>query len=73
MTAREAMAECLADCGIPPEVREQILACEGCIGRQLCLLNRARATLMHDLHQAQRRIDLMDLLIDSLKKEYKER
>ena len=63
----EAFAACLKDCGVRPEIRERILACEGCRSRQLCLLGRERSFLLEDLHRAQRRIDLMDLLIDSLK------
>ena len=60
----EAFAACLKDCGVRPEIRERILACEGCRSR---LLGRERSFLLEDLHRAQRRIDLMDLLIDSLK------
>ncbi len=68
-TSKEELAACLKDCGVRPEVREQILACGSGKGRQLCLLGRERASLLDDLHQAQRRVDLMDLLMDSLKEE----
>lgn len=77
-TSKEFLAECLKECGIKPDKREEILSCEekGCRNYQLCLLGKQRAILLKYLHQAQRRIDLIDLLIDSLKKseeKYKER
>ncbi len=72
MDAKEALASCLRDCGVRPEILEQIVACGCCRSRQLCLLGRERASLLEDLHQAQRRLDLMDLLMDSLKQENKE-
>lgn len=70
-TSKENLAECLKVCGIRPDMREEILSCEekGCRSYQLCLLGKQRAILLENLHQAQRQIDLMDLLIDSLKKD----
>ena len=69
-TPEEELAHCLKECGVRPQAREQILACaqEGDAERQLRLLGRQRQTLLEDLHRAQRRLDLMDLLIDSLKR-----
>lgn len=68
---KENLAECLKVCGVKQDIRDEILSCEekGCRSYQLCLLGKQRAILLENLHQAQRRIDLMDLLIDSLKKD----
>lgn len=67
----QMLADCLKTCNMPSEVREQILACAGkeCRSRQLHLLTGQRVRLLGDLHQAQRRIDLLDLLIHTLRKE----
>ena len=61
MDTWEDLADCLRTCGVGPEDREEILACGETDGaaRRLRLLDRQRA---------QRRLDLMDLLIDALKK-----
>ncbi len=71
--SKEGLADWLQACGIAPEIRGQILACMGSPCRQLCLLGRERSVLLRDLHRLQRRLDLVDLLIDSLKHEDKER
>ena len=68
-TSKEELAGFLRDCGVQPEALSQILACEGCKSRLLCLLSKERSSLLDDLHQAQRRLDLMDLLMDLLQKE----
>lgn len=64
----EAFAACLKDCGVRPEIRERIPGREGCLEppASACWAGND-AFLLEDLHRAQRRIDLMDLLIDSLK------
>lgn len=64
--SKDDLVDCLKNCGVPPEMRKEILACEECRSRQLCLLGQERSILLEKLHQAQRRIDLMDLLIASL-------
>ena len=71
--SKEQLAGCLKECGVRPQAREEILACaqEGGLGSQLCLLGRQRAQLLDDLHRAQRRIDLMDLLIHTLEEDRK--
>lgn len=71
-TSKEDLASCLRDCGVQPETVEQILACDCCRNRQLCLLGKERSSLLENLHQAQRRLDLMDLLIYLLQNEEKE-
>lgn len=70
MDTWEELADCLRTCGVGPEDREEILARgeAGGAARRLRLLDRQRAALLEDLHRAQRRLDLMDLLIDALKK-----
>lgn len=70
-TSQEELADYLTACGVGRMAREQILACprDGGGVRRLNLLGQQRAILLEELHRAQRRIDLMDLLIDALKKE----
>ena len=70
--SKEDLASFLRDCGVPPETVAQILACDCCRSRQLCLLGKERSFLLENLHQAQRRLDLMDLLIYLLQTEEKE-
>lgn len=69
--SEEELADCLKRCGVRREEREQILACgrEGSAARQRCLLSRQRGRLLEELHRTQRRLDLMDLVLDSLERE----
>ena len=78
-TSKEDLASCLRDCGVQPETVEQIargsahrILKDHTARRQLCLLGKERSSLLENLHQAQRRLDLMDLLIYLLQNEEKE-
>lgn len=68
-TSEIEITDCLKACGVATDVQERILDCarKGRTGNELCLLGQQRAVLLDALHLAQRRIDLMDLLISSLK------
>ena len=65
----DELTDRLQDCGVTVQAQQEIIDCAkaGRTEKELRLLGRQRAGLLDALHQAQRRIDLMDLLIQSLK------
>lgn len=70
MDGSEAALRCsLRDCGFPEEAAAQYLAWarQGNIGALLGLLYRQRKAAMEALHGAQRRVDILDYMIRSLR------
>lgn len=70
MEGSEAALRCsLRDCGFPEEAAAQYLAWarQGNTGALLGLLYRQRKAAMEELHGAQRRVDILDYMIRSLR------
>lgn len=70
MDGSEAALRCsLRDCGFPEEAAAQYLAWarQGNTGALLGLLYRQRKAAMEVLHGAQRRVDILDYMIRSLR------
>lgn len=70
MEGTEAALRCsLRDCGFPEEADAQYLAWarQGNTGALLGLLYRQRKAAMEELHGAQRRVDILDYMIRSLR------
>ncbi|WP_454940529.1 hypothetical protein [Evtepia sp.] len=70
MEGTEAALRCsLRDCGFPEEAAAQYLAWarQGNTGALLGLLYRQRKAAMEELHGAQRRVDILDYMIRSLR------
>ncbi len=70
MDGSEAALRCsLRDCGFPEEAAAQYLAWaqQGNTGALLGLLYRQRKAAMEELHGAQRRVDILDYMIRSLR------
>lgn len=70
MEGSEAALRCsLRDCGFPEEAAAQYLAWarQGNTGALLGLLYRQRKAAMEALHGAQRRVDILDYMIRSLR------
>lgn len=70
MDGTEAALRCsLRDCGFPEETAAQYLAWarQGNTGALLGLLYRQRKAAMEELHGAQRRVDILDYMIRSLR------
>lgn len=70
MDGSEAALWCsLRDCGFPEEAAAQYLAWarQGNTGALLGLLYRQRKAAMEALHGAQRRVDILDYMIRSLR------
>ena len=70
MDGSEAALRCsLRDCGFPEEAAAQYLAWarQGTTGALLGLLYRQRKAAMEELHGAQRRVDILDYMIRSLR------
>lgn len=70
MDGSEAALRCsLRDCGFPEEAAAQYLAWarQGNTGALLGLLYRQRKAAMEALHGAQRRVDVLDYMIRSLR------
>lgn len=70
MDGTEAALRCsLRDCGFPEEAAAQYLAWarQGNTGALLGLLYRQRKAAMEELHGAQRRVDILDYMIRSLR------
>ena len=70
MDGTEAALRCsLRDCGFPEEAAAQYLAWarQGNTGALLGLLYRQRKAAMEVLHGAQRRVDILDYMIRSLR------
>lgn len=70
MDGSEAALRCsLRDCGFPEEAAAQYLAWarQGNTGALLGLLYRQRKAGMEVLHGAQRRVDILDYMIRSLR------
>lgn len=70
MDGSEAALRCsLRDCGFPEEAAAQYLAWarQGNTGALLGLLYRQRKAAMEALHGAQRRVDILDYMIRSLR------
>lgn len=70
MEGTEAALRCsLRDCGFPEEAAAQYLAWarQGNTGALLGLLYRQRKAAMEALHGAQRRVDILDYMIRSLR------
>ncbi len=70
MDGTEAALRCsLRDCGFPEEAAAQYLAWarQGNTGALLGLLYRQRKAAMEALHGAQRRVDILDYMIRSLR------
>ena len=70
MDGTEAALRCsLRDCGFPEEAAAQYLAWarQGDTGALRALLYRQRKAAMEELHGAQRRVDILDYMIRSLR------
>ena len=70
MDGSEAALRCsLRDCGFPEEAAAQYLAWarQGNTGALLGLVYRQRKAAMEALHGAQRRVDILDYMIRSLR------
>lgn len=70
MDGSEAALRCsLRDCGFPEEAAAQYLAWarQGNTGALLGLLYRQRKAAIEELHGAQRRVDILDYMIRSLR------